>query len=617
MVISAADLYRQTAAALAPAPATTITEWAEQHRVLGASSRLAGLYRVAHSPFWREPMDALGPDSGIQTVVIMKAAQIGCSEILMNVAGYYIDVVPSTVLIGQPTLLMGQRFAKHRLQEMLELSPRLAELTQPTLKGSRRVNTAMHRSASNGAALLISSGNSPTNLRSLPARLILLDEVDSYPASAGREGDPVRLAVARAESYGSAKRVLLISTPTEAGNSRIESAWLQTDQRHWLIHCPHCASRIELQFEQLDRTDGVAVYRCQICSEIIDERDKARLVSEGEWVPSAAAVNPAVRGYHVSQMVSLWTSWDDLLQDYETSRGTPELERAFTNTRLGRTYSQPALDVPESAALMLRREPYPEGIVPAGGALLTLGVDCQPDRLEAELVAWGRQYESWSVAYFVIHGDITGPGPWDQLDALILRDWPSASGLPHRIQATAIDAGYATGEVTGYSRSRHAWRVFATKGLTNSFGKPIWPRRPSQSKTRELVYGIGTDEAKLWVASRLRISQPGAGFMHAPLSRDESWFAGLLAEKLIVDRGKRRWVNPYHRRNEPWDCRVLATAALFSRLLSGVSLEQWATAMEQMTTGPVMPASPPQPTTTRPNGGERPRQPLIRCSVVE
>jgi phage terminase large subunit GpA-like protein len=250
--------------------------------------------------------------------------------------------------------------------------------------------------------------------------------------------------VARAESYGTAKRILLVSTPTEKGISRIERLYDATDRRRYFMPCPHCAAAVTFEFEGLRFEGGAAVYRCPMCGEDIQERDKLDMLERGEWRATARCA-PEQRGYHLSQLYSPWTTWRDLLRRHEAARGIPEKERVFVNTGLGLTYSPPALEVPEAEALILRAEPYVEGTVPAGGCFLTAGVDVQADRLELELVAWGRDFESWSVAYHALHGDISQPEVWTALDGLLTRSWAHLSGMPLQIQACCIDASLRGG----------------------------------------------------------------------------------------------------------------------------------------------------------------------------
>jgi phage terminase large subunit GpA-like protein len=158
-------------------------------------------------------MNALSPRSNVQTVIVQKGAQLGASEFLLNVLGFYLDVAPSPIL-AQPTIEMARRFSRQRLSEMLDLSPALRKLTAVP-RGGKLPASELFKATRSGAALILTGANSPSSLRSLPARIILLDEVDGYPGDVGGEGDPCDLGIARAESYGSSKRILLVSTPTE------------------------------------------------------------------------------------------------------------------------------------------------------------------------------------------------------------------------------------------------------------------------------------------------------------------------------------------------------------------------------------------------------------------
>ena len=574
----------EAAKAAAPPPDVDIVGWAESRRVLGHSSRLGGPYRVIRTPFWREPMEALSPRSGVTTIIVEKAAQMGATEFSLNALGYYLDLAPAAILAVQPSLQMAARFSSQRLSEMLEQSPELAGLTA-TPRGGRLPASVLFKKTTSGACLILTGANSPASLRALPARIVLLDEVDAYPGDVGGEGDPVDLAIQRAESYGSSKRILIISTPTEKGLSRVDSLYQATDRRRFYVPCPRCGEGIVLEFASLRLEHGVALYRCPLCDRDIAERDKLAMIEAGEWQPTSVC-DPDTRGYHISQLYSPWSSWRDLLRRSEAAAGVPEKLKVFVNCALGECWAPPALEVPEAETLMARAEPYAEGVVPAGAALLTAGVDVQADRLEMEIVAWGRDLESWSIAYYVVNGDVTEPECWQRLDELLTRSYPHVSGMPLQLQAVCVDAGFQPAEVTAFTRHRHGARVYATKGLSSAWGRAIWPRKASWDKNRHAIYAISADEAKVWTANRLRIDKPGPGYLHFPISRARDWYEQLVAERLVIQKGARKWTNPTRARNEATDCRGLAVAALHSRLLSGVDVNQWCADFERMLAPP-------------------------------
>jgi phage terminase large subunit GpA-like protein len=573
-------VLREAAQSAAPPPDLSISEWAEANRVLGNSSRLRGPYRVGITPFWREPQELLSPRSLIQRVVIQKGAQCGGTEIALNTIGFFMAAAPAPILLIQPTIMMAQKFSRQRLTEMMSLCPALAEL-MATPRGGEFSNSLLTKSGRNGSLLMLTGANAPSALRSLPIKVLVLDEVDSYPGDVGGEGDPVLLASARTESFGSQKKILAISTPTIRHASRIESLYEASDRRRYHVPCPHCANWIVLEFEHLYLEHGSAFHRCQICGTGIAEREKLSLIQDGEWRPTATSTDAATAGFHISQIYSPWTEWRDLLARNEAAR-TPETRQVFVNCSLGQSWALPIMETPDADALRSRAEVFVEGIAPRGACLLTGGCDLQSDRVEIEICGWGRDFESWSIGYYTIHGAIDQPELWNQLDALLSRSWKHESGLPMVLQAIAVDAGFCTQEVAEFCRSRHGRRIYACKSLSGGWGRPIWPRKASWTKGKDPIYLISSDEAKRWVTSRLRIEEHGPGFMHFPMSRPRDWFEMLTSEKLTIDRGQRRWTNPLRQRNEALDCRALATAALHSRLLSGVDLNRWCDEFEKL-----------------------------------
>jgi phage terminase large subunit GpA-like protein len=164
--------------------------------------------------------------------------------------------------------------------------------------------------------------------------------------------------------------------------------------------------------------------------------------------------------------------------------------------------------------------------------------------------------------------------------------------MPLAISACCIDASFAGAEVTAFTRSKHGRHVYATKGLSGAFGKPIWPRKASYDRNKMPLYLVSSDEAKLWVANRMRIEQPGAGFMHTPLTRARDWYEQLTVEKLVLVKGQRKWVNALRARNEAFDARCLNVCALHSRLLAGLDLNRWVDEFERMLAPPAAAQKP-------------------------
>ena len=173
----------------------------------------------------RGVMDAVS-DPAVRQVVVMSAAQVGKTEVLLNVIGYHIDQDPAPMLVVQPTLSMAQAFSKDRLAPMVRDTGALTgKIKHPRSRDSG--NTTLHK-VFPGGHVTMAGANSAAGLASRPVRIVLCDEVDRYPSSAGTEGDPVRLAEKRASTFWNSK-IVTVSTPTVKNASRIEAEYLGSD----------------------------------------------------------------------------------------------------------------------------------------------------------------------------------------------------------------------------------------------------------------------------------------------------------------------------------------------------------------------------------------------------
>ncbi|MBS2905243.1 phage terminase large subunit family protein, partial [Klebsiella pneumoniae] len=88
-----------------------------------------------------------------------------------------------------------------------------------------------------GGYVALTGANSPTGLSSRPIRILLADEVDRFPQSAGIEGDPLSLAEKRTKTFWNKKK-FFVSTPTEKGISRIEVEFDESTKEEWCLPCP-------------------------------------------------------------------------------------------------------------------------------------------------------------------------------------------------------------------------------------------------------------------------------------------------------------------------------------------------------------------------------------------
>lgn len=408
--------------------------------------------------------------------------------------------------------------------------------------------------------------------------MLICDEVDRYPSSAGKEGDPVDLAEKRTLTFWN-RKVVMISTPTVKGLSRIEKAYEESDKRLFEIPCPLCGFLHALRWSNVvwhDRSPSMgdpakAMLLCPACGGHFTNAQKNAAVKRGRWRATAPFSGKA--GFWINELYSPWTSIGHMAKRFLEVKDDPARLMTFVNTALAETWDDAGESLSEGA-LLARCENYPAE-APSRVLVITAGVDVQPDRLELEIVGWGAGEESWSLHYRVIHGDPDiaegRPGsPWTVLTDLlrnpILHEW----GFHIAIDVTCIDSGgHNTQAVYDYCKRHKASRIFAVKGRGGD-GIPVIssPNRKRTGMVRRPVdvFIVGVDQAKDTIMRRLAIESPGPGYCHFPFGRDAEWFRQLTAEKRLVKHhkgfAKREWVKIDGRRNEALDCRVYAYAAL-------------------------------------------------------
>lgn len=562
---------------IAPPPKLTISEWADKNRKLSKeTSAEPGQWRTDRAPYQREIMDSLN-DSRIEKVVVMSSSQVGKSEIINNTIGYYIDSDPGPILLIQPTVDIAEDYSKRRIAPMMRDTDVLAEKVSDSK--TRDVNNTILMKVFPGGFLAMGGANSPAGLASRPIRILLCDEVDRYPDSAGSEGDPIALAEKRTATFWNRKK-LFVSTPTVKNASRIEDEYEMGTQEKWSVQCPNCKQyhpivlrdiRFEHEIHHVKNRKIYQVYeiywRCPSCFEQFDEHTMKR--QPAKWVAeNAVAINNRVRSFWMNAFVSPWYTWKQIIHEYLDSKDDPKKLQVFVNTILGETWEDRGEQM-EADTLLDRREDYGADL-PDGVLLLTAGIDTQDDRLEYEIVGWGRDNESWGIEYGVILGRPDNPKTFEQLNDLLDRSFYFFDGNSLKIACSCIDSGgHFTSEIYKYAKKNEHRRVWAIKGMGGP-GIPLIHKTSRNNREKALVVIVGVDDGKSTIYSSLKVKNHGPNYCHFPnddkRGYDRYYFDGLLSERLV--RRKVKGVIKYtwekistSVRNEALDARNYAIAA--------------------------------------------------------
>ena len=577
------ELCGAIACTVRPPPNLTVSQWSDKERRLSSeASSEVGQWRTSRAEYQRGMMDATA-DPTIWKVVCMTSAQIGKTEMVNNIVGFHIDHDPGPILVVQPTKDFAETWSKDRLAPMLRDTPCLRGKVAD-VKSRDSGNTISHKSYPGGHISSVGA-NSPTDLAGRPIRILLMDERDRYPASAGTEGDPGKLCEKRTNNFWN-RKVVITSTPTVKGLSPIEREYLASDQRKFYIPCPspECEKPHLLQWGNVIWEKGdpeTARFRCPHCSHEYGNGIKNRQVAKSRkennpewgWIATAPEVK-GIAGFHINELYSPWRTVQQIVAEFLLSKDTPELLQVFVNTVLGETWEDGGLSIGEHD-LEARCENYPAE-VPGRVLMLTAGVDTHPDRLEMEVVGWAGGEESWSIDTHVILGDPEIPegqpnSPWTDLTAYLRKAWQHELYGEMAVEFTCVDTGGENTQAAyAYIKRHKGDRFFGVKGVGGD-GIPIigTPQRKRTGKKARLpitLYLVGTDQAKSVVYRRLRITDPGGGYCHFPRGRSIEWFRQLTAEKIVTKyvRGfpRRTFEKPSGKRNEALDCRVYAFAAL-------------------------------------------------------
>jgi len=517
-------------------------------------------------------MDAVS-DPHVRKVVVMSAAQIGKTDaLILNTIAYYMKYAPAPIMWMVPTVQAGEGFSKERLAPMLRDTPCLQGLVDNRSRTSG--NTILHKNFPGGYVTIVGA-NSPTSLASRPVKVLLADEIDRYPASAGDEGDPLLMAAKRQTTFWDRKEVY-VSTPDIKGISRIEVEYEHSTQEEWQVPCPNCGHYQTLTWGNLtfDKPNpGDIYYVCERCGVADVEYRWKKQGIRGQWV--AEHPERQVRGFHLNTLPSSFCGWAEMVEKFKLAKkeldsGNPEMMKVWVNTELGQTWEERGESV-ENTELYARRETY-EAEVPDDVLVLTAGVDTQDDRFEVEVVGWGVEKENWGIRYQKIFGDMLEEDIWNDLDNFLNGVWYKKDGTPMHLLAVGMDSGgHYPDQVLRFCKDRWHRRIFAIKGRGGT-DVPYTANPTKNNRVKAPLFTVGVDTGKAILYQRLKVVKPGANYCHFPANEaagyDETYFKGLTSEKMVVRYRKGRSVIAWelkdqsYRRNEPLDLRNYATAAL-------------------------------------------------------
>lgn len=421
----------------------TVSEWAEANRYLSRKvTKKPGNFSFDYMPYTREIADCFSRTSRVRSVAVMKGVQLGfTTSIYDNAIGYHIAENPSGIMLVSSSKSLLKDYKKVKIDQLIDDSGLRGRIVADTgNKNSRRQGDTSTLIEFIGGFLRIVGAKSADDLKSFPIKILLLDELDAYPDKLPDEGDPVELAVSRADSFGKDKRIGYISTPLLKHSSRIFKYYEKGDKRKYYVPCPFCGEYQELIFyskngglypeEKGIERDGVVfkpyglvfdtkeckcgcydsvAYKCMHCGELINEYYKPSMLKKGYWKPTAVSQIPYFQSYQISALYSPAREWWEIVSRFLHAGNNPELLRVFYNLDLGLPFEDTTAGVNSVSITKLRDGKYNNDVVPDDALFLTAACDVQDNRLEVEIKAWGDRFRNWGINHIVIPGDTSNP----------------------------------------------------------------------------------------------------------------------------------------------------------------------------------------------------------------
>lgn len=589
---------RALAARLYPKPPVTVAEWADKYRHLSSmSSPEPGPWSTDRVPYDREIMECFHPDDPTEWVVFLTGTQVGKTELLLTVLYFYMHQFPRPIAYVLPNEQACNDFSEQRVDDGIKASPALRALVggqHSKDADGRKGKDAINAKKFPGGMLFLLPATSKAALASKPCGVLLLDELNRFPRELEGEGSPVHIVEHRSQNFLN-RKIGLVSTPTDEGDSPIDDWYSKTDQCVYEMPCPKCGTFQELRFRKSpDRLGGVvwrdgkadqACYECCECGHWIEHRHKAEMLAAGRWRATATAVLPRARGFRLNALYSPWVSWGKLAGKFLAAKKDPVLMRDFVTLDLAEAWRHGSGAVVDSDSLAERAEHgFGAGQrceVPAWVQVLTSFVDVQEDRLEVSVWGWTNRNEGALIGHWILFGDppTRGHAVWGEANEILTRRFRTPAGMLS-ISAGGIDTGSGSHwDAAAAASKTFAWqkrRQFLTKGLSSPQGendaRPIWHQKIAKKKGTLHQIPINVSRAKRDLMLRLAKDDP-------PMIRfprettpaiQPEYYTQLCAEERVRTQDASghavaKWrLKKGHDRNEALDCFVGSYAAFLS-----------------------------------------------------
>jgi phage terminase large subunit GpA-like protein len=575
-----------------PPPPVDYLAWAKANIVFSERiSARPGPYDETAFPFFSEILAALGPDDPCQTVTLMKSAQVGGTVAANIFTLGSMDMDPGDLLYVHPTDGNAAKWSKQKLTPLLKETPSL--MKQFPLTSREGSNSVLYKERRDGRGAISAAGaKSPAQLSMVSPTRQVQDDLSKWETNSA--GDPEMQADSRSKAFF-ARKVLKISTPLMWPGCRVTRNYRAGSMESYHVPCPHCGHMQALEWENMEpyldpAKPERAAFACTGCGAFIEEHHRAEICrpvhlgGRAKWVAKHPERKRHHRSFYIWVAYSALESWAELARRWfavKAGRGSEEnreAEQVFFNDYLGQPYESAGETLPhEDLRDRAEANGHKRGVVPAGALMLTCGVDVQGDRVEWQIVGWGRARQRYVIDYGVIDGmsvpvggkphsgHISEPETRAMLDQLLERTWPDFQGNRRGIEMLAIDGNYSTPDVYEWARRHPMSRVIMVRGVPQEYGAILSlvrnERGPKGEKPKytKRFFNLAVSVLKNSLYRDLKKADPQAtGFVHLPKGMGDEYFVQLVSERRVQEKTRSgvaefRWKLPEGVRNEALD----------------------------------------------------------------
>jgi phage terminase large subunit GpA-like protein len=583
-------LAMAVAEVIEPPPPIDFERWAVDNITFSKrESPFPGAYNPDLFPFFTEILKALGPDDPCRIVTLKKSAQIG-GTILANVFLLGTQGMdPCDFMFIHPTDDNAVRWSKLKLKPMLRSTGSIAKLF-PERSRDGGDSILFNERADGRGSILISGANSPASLSQVSMSKQVQDDLAKWGPN--EAGDPEQQADSRSRAHEFAK-IFKISTPLVMPGCKISKNYEHGSQEEFHVPCPHCDHMHALEWGNMlagldeDHPER-ACFTCPDCGTEINEHHRRDMVRRGAWVAKNPNALRQHRSFYLWSAYAPLQSWARIAEEWFKAKGDPASERVFLNDTVGLAYEEKG-EAPPWEELKKRSDEseLPRGRIPIWGVVLTIGVDCQKDRVEWQLIAWGRDNRRHVVDVGVITGHISEVETRKGLDSLVAGNWKHAAGKLLQVDMTAIDGNAWTEDVWDWVKKHPASKVIMVRGV-GSESAPLLARvKRERDRKGKLIaysrrfYNFATSVLKMALYRNVgKVDPMERGYVGFPRGLEDEYFRQMTAEhrKAVKRRDgftDYKWVKDDNQANEALDTMLQAEAAAIRLNVRILTEKQW------------------------------------------